>query len=302
MTISALTPAPAALSFGPHTTDLVRSILKACKSDHTRRSYARGISALDVFADGRPISRLLLLDWRRAMDRENKSVGTINVRLTAVRKLVNEARRTRLIGADDAAELLDVPGLAQRGTHAGIWLDVDQARRLLAVPDRRTLRGQRNYCVLAILLGCGLRRDELVRLDCDHLQKRDGRWIVENIKGKGGRTRSVAIPEWVMEAILDWLSEARIRSGRVIRQLTLEPIGLSDDTISSIVNKAAAKIGIPDVTPHDLRRTCAKLCRKNGGLLEQIQFMLGHASLVTTERYLGGTQDLKSAVNDFMGI
>ena len=49
---------------------------------------------------------------------------------------------------------------------------------------------------------------------------------------------------------------------------------------------------------YDLRRTCAKLCHDGGGELEQIQFLLGHASVQTTERYLGCKQNLGSPVND----
>jgi integrase len=56
------------------------------------------------------------------------------------------------------------------------------------------------------------------------------------------------------------------------------------------------------LSPHDLRRTCAKLCRLSGGALEQIQFLLGHASVQTTERYLGGKQELQVAVNDKLGV
>jgi integrase len=60
----------------------------------------------------------------------------------------------------------------------------------------------------------------------------------------------------------------------------------------------AALVGIGELAPHDLRRTAAKLCRAKGGELEQIQFLLGHESILTTERYLGSEQDLKNAVND----
>jgi integrase len=56
------------------------------------------------------------------------------------------------------------------------------------------------------------------------------------------------------------------------------------------------------VGAHDLRRTCAKLCRKNGGDLEQIKFLLGHSSIQTTERYLGSEQDIEIAVNDNLGL
>jgi integrase len=56
--------------------------------------------------------------------------------------------------------------------------------------------------------------------------------------------------------------------------------------------------GVPGIAPHDLGRSCAKRCRAAGGELEQIQLLLGHASVQTTERYLGTKQDLVHAPND----
>ena len=66
--------------------------------------------------------------------------------------------------------------------------------------------------------------------------------------------------------------------------------------------KYAKATSLGKLSPHDLRRTCAKLCRKAGGDLEQIQMLLGHASIQTTERYLGTEQNLNKAVNDDMGL
>ena len=62
------------------------------------------------------------------------------------------------------------------------------------------------------------------------------------------------------------------------------------------------RLGKTRLAPHDLRRTCAKLCRVSGGDLEQIQFLLGHASVQTTERYLGTRQNLVQAVNDNLPV
>ncbi len=78
---------------------------------------------------------------------------------------------------------------------------------------------------------------------------------------------------------------------------------VSSDSLSvagiwKIVQQYAMNAGIGHLTPHDLRRTCAKLCRANRGDLEQIQYLLGHSSIQTTERYLGGEQKVKKAVND----
>ena len=78
--------------------------------------------------------------------------------------------------------------------------------------------------------------------------------------------------------------------------------GLTANVIWSIVQGYAAEIGEPKLAPHDLRRTCAKLCRAAGGDLEQIQLLLGHASIQTTERYLGTRQNLIQAVNDHLGL
>ena len=69
-----------------------------------------------------------------------------------------------------------------------------------------------------------------------------------------------------------------------------------------IVKQSAKKAGIGNIAPHDLRRTCARLCQTAGGELEQIQFLLGHVSIQTTERYLGSKQRINGAVNDRIGI
>jgi integrase len=69
-----------------------------------------------------------------------------------------------------------------------------------------------------------------------------------------------------------------------------------------VVREAAGRAGIEKLAPHDLRRTCARLCHVGGGELDQIQFLLGHVSIQTTERYLGCKQKLQNAVNDRLGI
>ena len=78
--------------------------------------------------------------------------------------------------------------------------------------------------------------------------------------------------------------------------------GITPKAIWHIVKAAAKRAGIREFAPHDLRRTCARLCHLAGGELEQIQFLLGHASVQTTERYLGCKQKLSQAVNDNLGL
>ncbi len=87
------------------------------------------------------------------------------------------------------------------------------------------------------------------------------------------------------------------RGGKVGEQ------GIADEkAIWRVVVDYARRTELGKLAPHDLRRTCAKLCRKAGGELEQIQLLLGHASIQTTERYLGTQQELAVAVNDGIGL
>jgi integrase len=87
-------------------------------------------------------------------------------------------------------------------------------------------------------------------------------------------------------------------------QLPLSPPGRSLDACSLFHRflEEGGRASLGKLSPDDLRRTCAKLCRKAGGDLEEIQFLLGHASIVTAERYLGTDQNLSSAVNDALGL
>ena len=73
---------------------------------------------------------------------------------------------------------------------------------------------------------------------------------------------------------------------------------MSEKVVGQLLIPYAKSAGVPGIAPHDARRTCAKLCRAAGGELEQIQLLLGHASVQTTERYLGTKQDLVYAPND----
>jgi len=73
---------------------------------------------------------------------------------------------------------------------------------------------------------------------------------------------------------------------------------ITEKVVWHVVRDFAAKAAIDKLAPHDLRRTCARLCHAAGGELEQIQFLLGHVSIQAAERYLGCKQRIRSVVND----
>jgi site-specific recombinase XerD len=151
---------------------------------------------------------------------EGLSPSTINVRLSAVRKLVGEARRNGMIGTEEAGNLTDIPNIRQKGTRLGNWLTREQAKELLGVPDHSSLKGKRDYVILALLVGCALRRTELAELDVETIQQREGRWVLADLEGKGRRIRTVAIPIWVKQGINAWMTAADIEDGRLLRSVS----------------------------------------------------------------------------------
>jgi integrase len=278
-------------------------VLDSVTSPHSRRNYGKALDLLFAFAASRPLTRALLLEYRTSM--EDLAPSTVNVRLAAVRKLVSEARKNGMLSHEDAANLTDIPNVKEKGTRLGNWLTREQARELLAVPDRSTVKGKRDYAILALLVGCALRRRELASLTVEDLQMRENRWVIIDLVGKGGRVRTVAIPVWVKKGIDAWQAAGSVDKGPLLRSVSKGgKVGesLGDWAIWSVVTEAAKGIGIERFGAHDLRRTCAKLCRKAGGDLEQIKFLLGHSSIQTTERYLGSEQEIAVAVNDSLGL
>src|SRR4051794_18701205 len=134
------------------------------------------------------------------------------------------------------------------------------------------------------------------------IQKREDHWAIVDLIGKGGHVRTVPVPDWVKTAVDRWTEWASIGDGRLFRSIrkngTVWGNGITQNVVWYVVKAGATRAGITALAPHDLRRTCARLCHAAGGELEQIQFLLGHASVQTTERYIGCKQNLTRAVND----
>ena len=160
--------------------------------------------------------------------------------------------------------------------------------------------------MLAFMVGCGPRRAELLSLNVRSIQIREEHWVVADLHGKAGHIRTIPIPTWVKNAIDQWTLASGITEGRLFRAINkagkIWGTGRTPKVLWEVVRKAAKTADIEKLAPHDLRRTCARLCHLAGGELDQIQFSLGHVSIQTTERYLGCKQRLRHAVNDKLGI
>ena len=197
---------------------LRQMVLDTVTSTHSRRAYAKALDLLFAFAASRPLTRALLMEYRSSM--EDLAPSTVNVRLAAVRKMVTEAKRNGLLSSEESANLTDVPNIRQQGTRLGNWLTKEQARELLAVPDRSTVKGKRDYAILALLVGCALRRRELASLTVEEIQLRENRWVIADLRGKGGRVRTVAVPLWVKHGINAWQAAGKVEGGPLLRSIT----------------------------------------------------------------------------------
>jgi len=231
---------------------------------------------------------------------------TINQQLAAVRRLAHEAADAGLLSPELAAGISRVKGVKQLGFRAGNWLSAEQSSEVLQHACGDSMRAKRDYAMLAMLFGCGFRRSELVGLDLDEVQMRQGHWAVVDLIGKGGHIRTVPIPNWVKAALDQWIRAAGVTDGRIFRAVAragkVWGKGISQNVVWYVVKSCCERAGLEHIAPHDLRRTCAKLCHTSGGELEQIQFLLGHASVQTTERYLGCKQNLGHPVNDLFNL
>ena len=285
------------------------AVLVSLRSPESQRSYRRSIDDFVRWYCSEPrlsFNKTVVTRYRIHLGDQQLAPGTINVRLAAVRRLAYEAADTGLLSPELAAGIRRVKGSKKLGIRLGNWLTVDEARTLWQLPNACTLKGMRDRAILAVLLGCGLRRGELIELTYDHLQRREDHWAIVDLVGKAGHVRTVPMPDWVKRTIDDWLNAADIRQGKlfrcVCRKGAVWGTEISEKVVWHVVKEYAKRLGVSKLAPHDLRRSCARLCHSAGGELEQIQFLLGHVSVQTTEKYLGCKQRLREAVNDQIGI
>ena len=280
-------------------------VLDSVSSPITRRVYNMALNefmAWYVQAPRPGFSKATVSAWRASLEARKLGSSSIIIRMSAIRKLAGEAVDNGLLAPELAAGIARVKSVKSVGIRTGNWLSLRQAQALMGAPDANTTKGLRDRAIIAVLLGCGLRRSEVASLTFRHVQQRDGRWCIVDLKGKYGRIRTAPIPNWVKVAIDAWTSASYVVDGYVFRPVNradgVAGGRLGEKVVWQMLQQHAVAIGAPGIAPHDLRRTCAKLCRAAGGELEQIQMLLGHASVQTTERYLGTKQDLVHAPND----
>lgn len=288
---------------------LIKLVLNAVSSAHSRRAYGQALTDFFAWYDregrGAGFTRAAVQRYRVHLEQQGRAPSTINVRLAAVRKLASEAVEHGLLEPMVGQGIVRVKGAKQAGVRVGNWLTKQQAETLLGLPAGESLKEKRDRALLCLFVGCGLRRTELAALTTEHVQQREGRWVLVDLIGKGQRIRTVPMPAWAKAALDRWTAAAGITDGKLFRPVNkadaLTGESLTPQAAYAIVAGYSRQLATP-CTPHDLRRTFAQLAHKGHAPLEQIQLSLGHASIQTTERYLGVQQDLQDAPCDHLGL
>lgn len=191
------------------------------------------------------------------------------------------------------------------GERAHTWLNLSEVRALLThLTDSKTTKGLRDRVILGLLLGAGLRRDELVNLKWEHVTAQGDRTVL-NITGKGNKKRVIPISDKLLALLGTW-GDKIDPEGYIVRAINKggkvsnfdKP--MSGQAVLDIVDTYGQELGKESLRPHDLRRTYARIGYDSGIDIGQVSKLLGHASIATTQRYLGLQIDLKKTISDFI--
>ena len=180
------------------------AVLNSLTSASGQRTYDHAIREFVAWYCSEPrlaFNRTVVLRYRIHLEQRGYAPATINLRLAAVRRVAYEAADAGLLSPELAAGIRRVKGVRRIGVRLGNWLTPEQGRRLLECTTLSTLRELRDHAMVAMLIGCGLRRGELLALRLDSIQQREEHWVIADLVGKGGHVRTVPIPAWVKAAV-----------------------------------------------------------------------------------------------------
>ena len=235
-------------------------VLDSVSSPITKRVYNMALDEFLAWFQQAPrpgFTKATVSAWRVSLEARGLGSSSIIIRMSAIRKLAAEAADNGLLAPELAAGIARVRSAKSVGIRVGNWLSVRQAQSLLNTPDVNTMKGLRDRAILAVLLGCGLRRSEVAALTFTHVQQRDGRWCIVDLCGKHGRVRTAPMPTWVKVAIDAWMSAAGITDGHVFRPVNradqVGPEGLGEKVVWQLIKPYAETAGVPGIAPHDLR-------------------------------------------------
>ena len=174
-----------------------QQVLNSLSSASGQRTYEHAIREFVAWYCSAPrlaFNRTVVLRYRIHLEQRGYAPATINLRLAAVRRIAYEAADAGLLSPELAAGIRRVKGVRRIGVRLGNWLTPEQGRRLLEATTPSNPRQLRDQAMVAMLIGCGLRRAELLALHIESIQQREEHWVIADLVGKGGHVRTVPIP------------------------------------------------------------------------------------------------------------
>src|ERR1700704_697678 len=229
-------------------------VLDSVSSPITKRVYNMALDEFMGWFQGAPragFTKATVSAWRVSLEDRRLGSSSIIIRMSAIRKLAAEAADNGMLAPELAAGISRVKSAKTQGIRVGNWLSLRQAQALLSAPDITTIRGLRDRAILAVLLGCGLRRSEVAALTFTHLQQRDGRWYIVDLVGKHGRVRTAPMPTWVKVAVDAWACPADVMQGHVFRSVNRADRvigeGLGEKVVWQLIKPYAETSGVPGI-------------------------------------------------------
>lgn len=227
------------------------------------------------------------------------ALGSLTSKRVQLRRFFEWGSRVGWISMSIYHEICQIKLPRAHGRRAGNWLTFEQMQALLNAPDITTAIGRRDKAMLALMLGCALRRSEVVRLTWEHLVRYGDTWVIKNMDRKHHRTQDyIPVPAWVIKVLDQYMPyDQRKDMLRVI--VSYDKHGnarsnITTDAVWRIVRAYAEKLGLGNITPHDLRRSWAREAKNKGLDISQIQLALGHESVATTEKYINEIMQIAS--------
>lgn len=310
----------------PTILQVVKLVIGKSNNANTRRAYSNALFGFLRWyeSSGKPgFSDISVKAYVEYLKAGNLSPGSINLKLSAIRKLSRELEDQGLLDTLNAVKIAQINGLIPLNTRIARLLSREQAQRLINAPDTATLKGLRDRAILALMVGCGLNRSEISGITHLDIQQVQGRWAVADLVGKGKRSRTVPMPPWAKVALDGWVNAlvdlglSPIPTQRIFRAINkgdrlagdrkatdkqMSDGFLSPQAVSDVLKTYTSQLGYKSVTSQAIRRTFAKLALKGGAEIDQIQLSLGHLNRKTTERFLDTEQNFNDAPGDRLDI
>lgn len=242
--------------------------IKDCQWGAIRRHHIQAI--IDILSDA------------------NKAPATINTYLAGLKGVALEAWAMKQMDTESYQHIRQVKSVKGSRLPKGRALTSKEIRVLFQCCEKdNSAKGLRDAAILSVLLGCGLRRSEIVSLNYEHIQLRDHAFIV---RGKGNKERISYMPDDTWDRVELWIDEIRgSQQGalftRIRRFDDVTDERITDQAIYYILETRQQESGIDRFAPHDLRRTFASAMLDNGEDIVTVKDAMGHASIMTTQRY-----------------